>query len=88
MKTCKKRRIFLKKGIDKPIFLWYNTQVRGGIAQLARATGSYPVGQRFKSTRRYHVGRLWRPITRPGGQAVKTSPFHGGNTGSIPVGVI
>ena len=22
------------------------------------------------------------------GQAVKTSPFHGGNTGSIPVGVI
>ena len=24
---------------------------------------------------------------RPGGQAVKTSPFHGGNTGSIPVRV-
>ena len=24
----------------------------------------------------------------PHGQAVKTSPFHGGNTGSIPVGVI
>lgn len=24
----------------------------------------------------------------PRGQAVKTSPFHGGNTGSIPVGVI
>ena len=24
----------------------------------------------------------------PVGQAVKTSPFHGGNTGSIPVGVI
>ena len=23
----------------------------------------------------------------PCGQAVKTSPFHGGNTGSIPVGV-
>ena len=23
----------------------------------------------------------------PLGQAVKTSPFHGGNTGSIPVGV-
>ena len=22
------------------------------------------------------------------GQVVKTSPFHGGNTGSIPVGVI
>ena len=26
--------------------------------------------------------RLWLR-----GQAVKTSPFHGGNTGSIPVGV-
>ena len=27
-------------------------------------------------------------LFRPHGQAVKTSPFHGGNTGSIPVGVI
>ena len=27
-------------------------------------------------------------IARLLGQAVKTSPFHGGNTGSIPVGVI
>ncbi len=27
-------------------------------------------------------------LTRLLGQAVKTSPFHGGNTGSIPVGVI
>ena len=26
-------------------------------------------------------------ITRPLGQAVKTSPFHGGDMGSIPVGV-
>ena len=26
-------------------------------------------------------------IIRLRGQAVKTSPFHGGNTGSIPVGV-
>ena len=26
--------------------------------------------------------------TRLHGQAVKTSPFHGGNTGSNPVGVI
>ena len=25
--------------------------------------------------------------TRPVGQAVKTSPFHGGNRGSIPLGV-
>ena len=27
-------------------------------------------------------------MIRPCGQEVKTSPFHGGNTGSIPVGVI
>ena len=35
---------------------------------------------RFKSDRRLLA--LWRH-----GQAVKTSPFHGGITGSIPVGV-
>ncbi len=28
------------------------------------------------------------PVRWLRGQAVKTSPFHGGNTGSIPVGVI
>ena len=27
-------------------------------------------------------------VIRLRGQEVKTSPFHGGNTGSIPVGVI
>ncbi len=47
----------------------------GGIAQLARAIGSYPIGRGFKSNFRYH---------RPVGQAVKTPPFHGGNGGSIP----
>ena len=31
---------------------------------------------------RVQQGELWLR-----GQAVKTSPFHGGNTGSIPVGV-
>ena len=30
----------------------------GGIAQLARATGSYPVGHRFKSGFRYHTYRF------------------------------
>ena len=47
-------KYFFKKGIDKAIFLCYNIQVRGGIAQLARATGSYPVGHGFKSNSRYH----------------------------------
>ena len=43
------------------------------------AAGSYPAGRWFESDRRYQTWLL--------GQAVKTSPFHGGNTGSIPVGV-
>ena len=46
---------------------------------MARATGSYPVGRKFKSHCRYHF--------RPVGQAVKTPPFHGGNTSSILVRV-
>ena len=57
----------------------------GGIAQLARALGSYPKGRGFKSNFRYHDNlgcHAW-----PGGQAAKTPPFHGGNTGSIPVRV-
>ena len=46
---------------------------------MARAFGSYPECRRFESHCRYQI---W-----PGGQAVKTPPFHGGNTGSIPVRV-
>ena len=45
---------------------------------MARAFGSYPKCRRFKSYFRYQ---------RPGGQAVKTPPFHGGNTSSILVRV-
>ena len=44
---------------------------------MARVLGSYPIGRRFESTRRYHVS--------PYGQVVKTSPFHGEVTGSNPV---
>ena len=75
--------------------MWYNSQAvkrsgnasetNGGIAQLARALGSYPKGRGFKSNFRYHDNlgcHAW-----PGGQAAKTPPFHGGNTGSIPVRV-
>ena len=29
----------------------------GGIAQLARAIGSYPIGRGFKSNFRYHMAR-------------------------------
>ena len=57
----------------------------GGVAQLARAFGSYPNGHWFKSSRRYHgrVSLLALPHIRPVGQAVKTPPFHGGNRSSI-----
>jgi hypothetical protein len=57
-----------------------NKFTHGGIAQLARAFGSYPKGHRFDSCCRYQY-------IRPLGQAVKTPPFHGGNRGSIPLGV-
>ena len=43
------------------------------------AAGSYPAGRWFESDRRYQK--------RPHGQAVKTSPFHGGNPSSSLGGV-
>ncbi len=70
---------FFKKVLDKFRLSWYNNLVEcGGIAQLARALGSYPGCHWFESDCRYH---------RPVGQEVKTSPFHGGIMGSIPVRV-
>ena len=49
--------------------------------------GSSPArGARAKEESGAAVPKLKRIRLR--GQAVKTSPFHGGNTGSIPVGVI
>ncbi len=62
----------------------------GGIAQLARACGSYPQCPRFESRCRYHPeGAAFSPAPslRPVGQVVKTPPFHGGNMGSSPVRV-
>ena len=68
----------MKKGLTRIKSYGIITKSSGGIAQLARAIGSYPIGRGFKSNFRYQ---------RPGGQAAKTPPFHGGNTGSIPVRV-
>ena len=81
-------------------------RVYGGVAQLARAFGSYPKCHRFESSRRYQLdgrrpsadrslGRRlndgplgpYGPSPWRVGQAAKTPPFHGGNTGSIPVRV-
>ena len=61
---------------------------------MVRAAGSYPAGRWFESDRRYQIISGDKSLTysgvsarRPLGQAVKTPPFHGGNMGSIPVGV-
>ena len=80
------------KTVDKRKSLCYNSQafekecVFGGIAQLARAFGSYPEGRGFKSNFRYQPLAIVGGF-RPGGQAAKTPPFHGGNTSSILVRV-
>ncbi len=50
-----------KKTLDKLFFLIYNIiRCYGGIAQLARACGSYPQCQWFKSTYRYHYKCSYR----------------------------
>ena len=53
---------------------------------MVRAAGSYPAGRWFESDRRYQRRKRRKEI-RPHGQAVKTSPFHGGNGSSILPGV-
>ncbi len=42
---------------------------------------------RKRSAVRARLGAYQTKYKRPLGQAVKTPPFHGGNTGSNPVGV-
>ena len=64
----------------------YECNLYGGVAQLVRAAGSYPAGRWFESDRRYQSSTV-SLIIWPLGQAVKTSPFHGGNTSSNLVGV-
>lgn len=41
------------KSIDKSENTQYNINCYGEVAQLARATGSYPVGREFESPSRY-----------------------------------
>ena len=76
--------------------LLYMAKVYSSIAQLVehaavnrRVVGSSPTrgaGAALSFNEFKHRHKVL--IARPLGQAVKTSPFHGGNTGSIPVGVI
>ena len=50
--------IFFKKVLDKFRLSWYNNLVEcGGIAQLARALGSYPGCHWFESDCRYHTAK-------------------------------
>ena len=54
-----------------------------------RVVGSNPTRGVLKSVSQLLADFNFEKINiRLRGQAVKTSPFHGGNTGSIPVGVI
>ena len=83
---------FLRKdltGVEKVGIIF--VACHGGVAQLARACGSYPQCHRFESSRRYHgsygATRKAPQKLRPVGQVVKTPPFHGGNMGSSPVRV-
>ena len=81
-----KKMLTRAKGSDRISFAVQ--AIFGGIAQLARARGSYPRCPRFKSRCRYQKGAAGpAPFLRPGGQAAKTPPFHGGNTSSILVRV-
>ena len=59
-----------------------SSPTRGVATRLLRkhaATKNFLAIQLFRTTEQY-IGLH--------GQAVKTSPFHGGNAGSIPAGVI
>ena len=86
MTKIEKKYKNIKKYIDKLSLCFYNElvdlrqQAYGGVAQLARACGSYPQCRGFKSLLRYFF--LW-----PVGQAVKTRPSHGRIKGSTPLRV-
>ena len=60
---------------NKCLINGYFKNTYGGVAQLARANGSYPLGRWFKSTRRY---QSYGPLVK----WPKTPPSHGGNTSS------
>ena len=71
--------------IDNIQLVAYERQYLRGVAQpgSARALGAW--GRGFKSLHPDHFrgkASMW-----PRGQVVKTSPFHGGNRGSNPLGV-
>ena len=68
----RKKRLFLKKSVDTACLLLYNIKRsskmagcrNGGIAQLARARGSYPRCHWFKSNYRYHFFNIGPLVKR------------------------
>ena len=84
------RTVFRKNGKNE-IFRWFcRAEIFSSIAQSVEhsavnrsVVGSSPTWGVKRGLTRYFSLEIWLH-----GQAVKTSPFHGGNTGSIPVGVI
>ena len=71
-----------KKAVDISTNLYYTYVRNRGVAQFGRALRSGRRGRKFESC------RLDLYKSRPVGQAVKTTPSHGVNPGSIPGQVI
>ena len=88
----KKRWNFFQKPLDKKGVLGYSSPCPLEAAQIWRRSS---VGQSIRFIPEVSPVRIQSPLpwSFPGpspwrvGQAAKTPPFHGGNTGSIPVRV-
>ena len=91
--SCISRCIFihnkpLKKTVDKCPEFWYHTlrYSNGGIAQLARACGSYPQCPRFKSRCRYQGAASLRLLYGPLVKWLRHRPFTAVTWVQIPYG--
>ena len=73
--------IFFDKPLDKQQRFYYTSQfLVSPVAQLDRVSGYEPEGRAFESLRVRQVTECAHRL------AVRISPFHGGNGGSIPPG--
>ena len=82
----KNRRFFYSSPIGESIFLDSSMVEHSAVNRVV--VGSSPTRGAKEQRSCSSIG-IWKgkEAIRLRGQAVKTSPFHGGNTGSIPVGV-
>ena len=85
LKISKKYEFFIKKCLTiRLLFCIINFALRlqksnGGVAQLARAFGSYPKCHRFESSRRYHNGPLVKRLRHGPFTAVTRVRFSHGS---------